>query len=411
MARRIDQIRERRFKESLDAQKQEASVKQGDQTQKVESKEIPEKTGVLSKINPFKFLGSSKKDKEPAPKNPKDSKNLRNQQKSKTPKKRSKIFSFLFRPKKDISQGGNFKIYHFVFYFILFAGSIVSLVAYVVHRESMYETKNTRLFTVATQPTETKVEEKDTAPLIETENTATETADSSAFPAIVDEETFRLIEVTPKNLGTNRLELAEFLEFIGNNKSDFCKYAEQARFAFIMANNELRDWSTTGFPVTNKLIDYTNCMTPGLWTEADLFSLYNNLYDDFLNTTNTDDALLQKLNAAKSFNLRSNFNPVRDMPPVFGNKLLSEAEFVQIFRGDYMNQILFCNYSNKFARAYDMFVTKRNGSLKPVSNCFSQDVNNSEAYTQYVFYFNYIQPNSKDPNVLALQAALVPNLN
>ncbi|MCL2566874.1 MAG: hypothetical protein FWE18_02095 [Alphaproteobacteria bacterium] len=391
MARKIEDIRKRRYKEGLSSESPAEPV----QNVPEQPVEAPKKSSRFNLLNIFR-------------RKPKEKESLENsEQKSKKQKVKKSL-------KRELSDGGHFKIIPFIVYIIIFLGSIAALAVYIFDRESLYETKNKRLFTVTTTPA-AHTETQNAAPLIEQAPIIEQSAAApieSVIPnsAISDIATFRLVDVTPRNLGTTRLPFADFLSFIGSNRSDFCRYAETARMAFILANNELRDYSSNPtFPVNNKLMDYNNCMNSSVWSETELFNLYNNLFDDFLSTSTQDDVLLRKLNAAKSFNLHVNFNPVRDMPEAFKNSFLSESSFTQLFRGNYMNQILFCNYSNMFAKAYDQFVSKRVGSLKPVANCLSDFVNNQEAYTQYVFYFNFIQPNSKDPNVIALQSALIPN--
>ncbi|MDR2007902.1 MAG: hypothetical protein LBQ34_02895 [Alphaproteobacteria bacterium] len=390
MARKIDEIRERRFKDELSAEKNVAPA-----TAPAPKKEAPAKKG--SKWNPLNLF--RRKPKEDST----DSKNSKKKDSKKGKKKRI------------LSDSGHFKIIPFIFYIVIFLACIAVLVIYIVDRESQYETKNKKLFTVATKPS-AQDESQNAAPIIEAAPIiAEDTTAPAAAPTVVvtpvmqDTATFRLVDVTPKNLGNTKLTFADFLTFIGSNRSDFCRYAETARMAFILANGEIRDYSNATMPVKSKLVDYSNCMNPSIWAETELFNLYNNLYDDFLATNTQDDSLLRKLNAAKNFSLRTNFNVVRDMPEVFKARFLSESEFISIFRGDYTNQVLFCNYSNMFAKAYDQFISKRVGSLKPVSNCLLDIVNNQEAYTQYVFYFNYIQPNPTDPNIIALQNGLIPN--
>ena len=322
------------------------------------------------------------------------------------------------KPKKDKIKHqltkSSFKPLVFTIYILVFFSLIIALFIYIVKQESKYETKNKRLITTPTKPAH-KEEEKVASPLISDEDENKEGTESKpnsmsqVFSSVIDNQTYTLDSVISNNLKAERFDLGGFLNFIKNNRANFCKYAEQSRMAYIFANGEVRDYSNTSYPLPNNKFDYANCMSTSAWKESELFSLYQNIYEDFINTQTDDGTLLQKLMAAKNYQMNVNFNPVRDFPQSLSGALLSENDFSQLISENYANQILLCDYSQKFSKTYDQFVSKRSGSLRPISNCYSDNMNLQEAYVQYVFYYNYIQPNSKEINANLLNSALIPN--
>lgn len=304
----------------------------------------------------------------------------------------------------------HFKPLIFSLYILIFIGLIFGFSFYIIKQESKYITKSKKLITTTPTPAPEK-EKKTVSPLIadQTKEDSFYNSDSKGFAAVIDDQTYTLESVIPTNLKVERFELGVFLNFIKSNRDRFCKYAEQSRMAYIFANGELRDYSATSYPLTNNKLDYNNCLSNTVWTESELFSLYQNLYDDFISPKTEDDALLKKLVAANQYKMNINFNAVRDFPQSFDGALLSEEKFNQLLSGNYMNQLLLCDYSNKFAKVYDVFVSKRNGSLRPINNCYTDSMNLQEAYVQYKFYYSYIQPSSKDVNAESLHSALIPN--
>lgn len=310
---------------------------------------------------------------------------------------------------KSIANDSSFKPFIFLFYIILFFSSVSYFVFYIVSQDSKYETINKKLLVIHTkeEPVKTKAE----IPLISTEEDENiiieENQDSQNI--LQNYDTYTIENSIPTSLAKKKLEFAPFLEFTKTSRNQFCKFAEQASIAYMLANAESRNYAYTSSPLNNIRVNYSDCMNKDIWEEPELFALYENLYNDYIDTKTEDDKLLQKLVATKNYKLYVDFNSVRDFPIFLSSNLLTEDQFDNILKKSFANQFLLCRYSIQFSKSYDKFVSKRTNSLRPISNCYSKNINLKEAYTQYVFYYNYIQSNSTDINAKELASGLIPN--
>ncbi len=341
------------------------------------------------------------------------------------PTKWQRLKGFLFRSSKKVDKKkvkkekkNNFDIRYFTYFagtnsfkpimftlYIILSISVFSyFFYYIINQESKYETKNKKLIVASKK---VKEEIKVEAPLILNSD---DDDDKVLMTMPIDDDlTYTLDSVLPLDLKEDRFNLSAFLGFIASNRKSFCTYAEQSRLAYMLANNEVREYYSTKYPLNNNRINYNDCMSTNIWGESELFILYQNLYDDFIKTQTEDDVLFKKLLSAKQYLMKTNFNPVRDLPSFLSGSLMTENNFDNLLKGKLSNQYLLCRYSKQFSKSYDRFVSKRSGSLRPISNCYASNINLQEAYVQYVFYYNYIQSNSKDVNASDLQSSLIPN--